>query len=67
MVYVRVNDCKGCGICLSLCPVGILKFSKEYNSRGVHYPEVTDAQKCTSCENCMIYCPDFAMVVRKNA
>ncbi|MBP9627001.1 MAG: 4Fe-4S dicluster domain-containing protein, partial [Synergistaceae bacterium] len=51
----------------SLCPVGILKFSKEYNSRGVHYPEVTDAQKCTSCENCMIYCPDFAMVVRKNA
>lgn len=66
MVHVREDDCKGCGICISVCPVKILEFSEGYNARGVHYPQVTEPSKCTSCGNCMIYCPDFAMVVDKD-
>ena len=66
MVYIRKDDCKSCGICLMVCPVKILEFSEDYNVRGVHFPKVTDISKCTSCENCMLYCPDFAMVVEKN-
>ncbi len=63
MVHIKEDDCKGCGICLSVCPVRILEFSDDYNARGVRYPRVTDPARCTSCGNCMIYCPDFAMVV----
>ena len=66
MVHVRADDCKGCGLCMYVCPVKILSFSEGYNARGVHYPEVREPQKCTSCGNCMIYCPDFAMVVEKD-
>ena len=66
MVQIIPDACKGCGICISVCPVKILAFSGEFNSRGVHFPEVTEPEKCTSCGNCMVYCPDFAMVVDKN-
>jgi len=67
MVQINKDACKGCGICIAMCPVKILEFSDELNKRGVHFPEVTDESKCTRCENCMIYCPDFAMVVIKDA
>lgn len=66
MIQVNEDACKGCGICITMCPVKILKFSKGLNKRGVHFPEVSDETKCTKCENCMIYCPDFAMVVTKD-
>ena len=67
MVQINKDACKGCGICIAMCPVKILEFSDNLNKRGVHFPEVTDESKCTRCENCMIYCPDFAMVVIKDA
>jgi len=67
MVQINKDACKGCGICIAMCPVKILEFSDDLNKRGVHFPEVTDEAKCTRCENCMIYCPDFAMVVIKDA
>ena len=66
MIQINKDACKGCGICIVMCPVKILEFSNDLNKVGVHFPEVTDEAKCTKCENCMIYCPDFAMVVMKN-
>ena len=66
MVYIKNKGCKGCGICISVCPKKILRFSKDLNKKGVHYPEITDESKCILCENCMIYCPDFAVVVKKD-
>jgi len=66
MVKIDKDACKGCGICIAMCPVKILRFSDNLNRRGVNFPEVIDQTKCTKCENCMIYCPDFAMVVSKN-
>lgn len=67
MVQINKDACKGCGICIVMCPVKILEFSGELNNRGVHFPKITDEEKCTKCENCMIYCPDFAMVVSEDA
>ncbi len=66
MVFIEKDACKGCGICIMVCPKKILKFSDEFNHRGVHYPELINKDECTLCENCMIYCPDFAVVVKKD-
>jgi 2-oxoglutarate ferredoxin oxidoreductase subunit delta len=66
MIQINKDACKGCGICIAMCPVKILEFSNDLNKVGVHYPKVIDETECTECENCMIYCPDFAMVVIKN-
>jgi 2-oxoglutarate ferredoxin oxidoreductase subunit delta len=37
------------------------------NEAGYVPPEITDINECTGCMNCMIYCPDFAIVVEKDA
>lgn len=66
MVFVNENACKGCGICIAMCPVKILAFSEELNEMGVNFPKVLDQKKCVKCRNCMIYCPDFAMVVTED-
>lgn len=63
MVFVNESACKGCGICIAMCPVKILSFSVDLNEMGVHFPRVSSQDKCVKCKNCMIYCPDFAMVV----
>lgn len=66
MIQVNKDACKGCGICIEICPAKILKMSSSLNNRGVHFPIVVDESKCTQCQNCVIYCPDFVMVVEKD-
>jgi 2-oxoglutarate ferredoxin oxidoreductase subunit delta len=35
--------------------------SEDYNAKGYHTPEVVAADKCTGCDLCGLYCPDFAI------
>ncbi len=63
MVIINKSACKGCGICIAMCPVQILSFSEDFNESGVHFPVISDQSACVRCGNCMIYCPDFAMAV----
>jgi 2-oxoglutarate ferredoxin oxidoreductase subunit delta len=35
--------------------------SKEFNKKGYHYPEIANAEACTACDLCGMYCPDFAI------
>lgn len=62
---ISVNDlyCKGCGICVYICPRGVLELSTEFSERGVHPVSVKALEKCTGCKLCEIYCPDFAVAV----
>jgi 2-oxoglutarate ferredoxin oxidoreductase subunit delta len=68
-VVVSVNDrlCKGadgCGICVALCPKDVFTIAERLTARGVRLPVVERITACTKCGNCMIYCPDMAIVVR---
>jgi 2-oxoglutarate ferredoxin oxidoreductase subunit delta len=68
-VNILSQNCKGvdqCGICKYVCPKDLFRDSKEMNSAGYVPPEMTDEASCTTCENCMIYCPDMAIVVTKS-
>jgi 2-oxoglutarate ferredoxin oxidoreductase subunit delta len=67
-VTVIRKSCKGvegCGVCTAVCPKELFRPSGEMNEAGYLPPEMTDPAECTGCENCMIYCPDFAIVVEK--
>lgn len=58
---IDLNLCKGCGICIDMCPYKVLRLSDDVSSRGYHYPIVTgDCRGCRVCEN---YCPDFAISI----
>ena len=67
-IYVLREACKGvkdCGICLFVCPKGVLGASDELNRKGFFPPEGVDENACTQCGNCMIFCPDMAIVVEE--
>lgn len=60
-VRVQVDRCKGCGICLAACPLGILQFTGQYNAKGYEYVRLTDEQGCKSCAICAEVCPEIAL------
>ncbi len=67
-VILFSQSCKGmedCGICAFVCPKNLFIASKEMNEAGYLPPMPPDEAKCTACGNCMIYCPDFAVMVEK--
>lgn len=63
VVHINQNWCKGCGFCVNFCPTKVLVLSKDYNPKGYHPPEVTDAEKCRDCKFCELICPEFAIYV----
>lgn len=57
--------CKGCAICVFMCPRRVLKMSDSPTDKGVHIPEVKDQDQCNGCLLCELHCPDFAIFVSK--
>jgi len=55
--------CKGCDICLSVCPKKIFVHSKKRNNYGSSMPEVKNADQCAACGMCERMCPDGAINV----
>lgn len=58
--------CKGCGICIEVCPQKALRFSD--HELGFHStPSVeVNVTKCIACGICEISCPDCALRIDKN-
>lgn len=67
MAKVTFNNerCKGCKLCIDVCPRKIIIMSKKINSKGYCTAEVIDMEKCTGCAFCATICPDCAIEVEK--
>lgn len=58
--------CKGCGLCVSVCPKKIVRIQTERrNKRGSFTAECTDDSACVCCTRCALICPDCAIVIDK--
>ncbi len=59
---IQINEqyCKGCGICVSFCPVKALK---------MNYLKAAPADEslCVGCRSCEDRCPDFAIDIKEKA
>lgn len=64
-VTIRTEKCKGCGLCVFICPKKALAMSKELNVKGYHPAEFVDEEACISCAMCGMMCPDVAIKVEK--
>jgi 2-oxoglutarate ferredoxin oxidoreductase subunit delta len=64
MVVVAEDRCKGCGLCVSVCPASILQLAEgRFNVKGYRPVEVADVEACTGCGMCAIICPDVVFTV----
>lgn len=49
--------CKGCGVCVTFCPTGVLELDRHEKS------VVVNPEKCICCRMCELRCPDLAIDV----
>ena len=57
-----MERCKGCGLCVAVCPKGSIVISKKTNKSGF-FPASSDNKNCTGCAVCAIMCPDAVIKV----
>lgn len=68
MAKVTFNEdrCKGCGLCVSVCPKKIVVMSKDrLNKKGFHPATVLEMDKCIGCAACATMCPDTVIEVER--
>ena len=66
MEQIKLNTkrCKGCYLCVSVCPVKALSPSGELGEQGYETVKV-DEEKCITCGSCYRMCPDYAIEILK--
>ena len=55
-IVVTPRYCKGCGICVKLCPKSVLEITS-------FKATVARVEDCIDCMQCELRCPDFAIEV----
>lgn len=62
-IVIDTESCKGCYLCIQVCPKKSIAIGKKLNSKG-YYPSEPDKEiECTGCESCMLVCPEMAIEV----
>ncbi len=65
-VTFKEDECKGCGLCVSVCPKKIIEMAGEKINRKGYYPaRCVDMDKCTGCAMCAVICPDVVIKVER--
>lgn len=66
-IIINTERCKGCGLCVQVCPKGGIIISKQSNKSGYFLAQANNPD-CTGCAVCAIICPDAAIeVYRENS
>lgn len=58
--------CKGCGLCVDICPTGTLLLEDNHQSKFGTSVKVDAQEYCINCKLCEHRCPDFAIFVNYN-
>ena len=60
------DRCKGCELCISLCPKHILALDSETNAKGYRPASCIDELSCVGCASCAKICPDSVISIYKD-
>jgi len=61
-IIIDIQRCKGCTLCVTVCPHNVISISEKANSKG-YFPAEATGPDCTGCANCAVVCPDCAIEV----
>ena len=58
--------CKGCELCIFVCPTKVLKIDTSRVNRRGYYPAIVyNLAECSGCGSCAKICPDSVITVRR--
>ena len=60
-IIVDEEICKGCRLCVAVCPRQAMQLADHTNSRGFHPACLANPDDCTGCAQCALMCPDVAI------
>ena len=61
------NRCKGCGLCVAVCPKKVLEISTDVNTKGYFPAYQARPEDCIHCTLCCMMCPDVAITITETA
>ena len=64
-IIIDIQRCKGCGLCVQVCPKNSIVISKQSNKNG-YFPAQTNNTDCSGCAACAIICPEAAITVYRD-
>lgn len=64
-IEFREERCKGCLLCMAVCPKEIITISPRFNRSGYKVVEILPENlgSCTYCTACALVCPDCAILI----
>jgi 2-oxoglutarate ferredoxin oxidoreductase subunit delta len=65
--HIDSERCKGCGLCVAVCPKNVLELMKELNAKGYFPAFQARPEDCIHCAICCTMCPDVAITIEETA
>jgi 2-oxoglutarate ferredoxin oxidoreductase subunit delta len=62
-IAVDTECCKGCKVCVVVCPTKAIDLGHDVNSKGYSYMQLVYPENCTGCTSCAAVCPDSCIAV----
>ena len=62
-VSIDRERCKGCELCISVCPRHLLIMTATLNHKGYHVSESAHPDECIGCLKCARMCPEAAIEI----
>jgi 2-oxoglutarate ferredoxin oxidoreductase subunit delta len=73
-IEIDKERCKGCGLCITVCPKKQIDISDQLNTKGYYPASFLEESvshdavvKCTGCALCAVTCPDVAIEVYRSS
>jgi len=62
---IDTDGCKGCGLCVTVCPKNVLEISNDVNVKGYFPAYQARPEDCIFCAICCTMCLDVAITIRE--